>query len=92
MDLIPLLLWFSTEGGLGSIPNIRQCRRDFFQISFYSPVYLCMVTRAAACIWKSEGDFSELVLSFHYVVSRDRTQIVSLGGKPLSLLSHLTSP
>ena len=42
--------------------------------------------------WGSEDNLQESILSFHFVVSGTRTQIIRFGSKHLYALSHLTSP
>lgn len=37
------------------------------------------------CVWRSEVNLEELILSFHSVSSRDQTQVIRLGSKNLSL-------
>lgn len=73
VGLIPLFLWFSTEGELCSLPDIWQHLRDSSIIYLFiiHAVHMCMGMHAAACIWRSEDDFPELVLSFHYMGFRD---------------------
>lgn len=45
------------------------------------------------CMWRSESNFIELVLSFLlYMDSRDQSHLLGLCNKPLYPLSHLTSP
>lgn len=41
-------------------------------------------------MWQSEGYLWESILFLHQVVSGDRTQVVSLDGKCLYLLNHLS--
>lgn len=43
-------------------------------------------------MWRSEHSLWASALSFHHVGSRDRTWVVTLGCKPLHLLSYLTGP
>lgn len=45
-----------------------------------------------ACMWRSEVNLWELVLSFYHVCARDGTHIVQVGGQHLSLLSYLADP
>lgn len=40
-------------------------------------------TRTMTCLWRTEDNFKELVLSSHHVGSRDQTQAVRLGSKHL---------
>lgn len=44
-----------------------------------------------AHMWRSEGNL-EVGSSLHHMVSRDWTRVARLGGRPLYLMSHLTSP
>lgn len=37
-----------------------------------------MDMHAAACIWRSENDFPELVLSFHYMGLKAQTQVFQI--------------
>ena len=45
-----------------------------------------------ACVWRSENNLRELVLSFHHVGLGDWTQDIRLGSKSHCLMSHLTGP
>lgn len=47
---------------------------------------------AVACLWRTESDFQDSVLTFHHMGSEDRTQGVKLGGKHFSALKHLQTP
>lgn len=40
--------------------------------------------------WKSEDNWKESVLFFDYIISRDGTRVVRLGGKHLCPLDQLT--
>lgn len=50
-----------------------------------------MYTHARRCVSKSEN-LQELILSFHVVNPRDRTQVIGLRSKYLYLLTHLAGP
>lgn len=45
---------------------------------------MCVGIGAVACLWRTESDFQDSVLTFHHMGSEDRTQGVKLGGKLLS--------
>lgn len=45
--------------------------------------------RATVPLWRAEGNLEDSVLSFYHVGTGYQTQIVSLGGRRLPLLSHL---
>lgn len=47
---------------------------------------------ATVCIWRSEDNFRELILSFHQWDLRMELGSSSLGGKYFYLLSHLSAP
>lgn len=47
---------------------------------------------AMACTCRLEDNLGESVLSSHHVSTRDRTQTVNLGSKPLYLYTTLSSP
>lgn len=40
---------------------------------------------ATACVWMSEDNFKESVLSFYHVGSRNGTQVIRIGSKAISL-------
>lgn len=62
-----------------------------FTCLFYRCVHTHMHTCAITHMWRLKDNFQKLVLSFHRVGPGDQTH-VSLGGKHLYSLSHLTSP
>lgn len=43
-------------------------------------------------LWRSEDNLRELILSFHYVGSRNQTQVTGQGSKSLYPQSHFTDP
>lgn len=45
---------------------------------------------AAACVWQSGDIFWQLVLPFHHVSPRDRTQVIRLGTKLVPLPAEPT--
>lgn len=47
-------------------------------------VYVC----ATACIWRSEENFGEFVLSFHIVCPGDTAQVVRLGDRGFNSWDH----
>lgn len=50
-------------------------------------------TRTMTCLWRTEDNFKELVLSSHHVGSRDQTQAVRLGSKHLyHPVTHALAP
>lgn len=51
-------------------------------------LYIC----AMACIWTSEDNLGELVLSFHHMSPRHGAQVISPGSKRLHLLSPPSGP
>lgn len=42
-------------------------------------------------VWSSHDTFQELIFSFYQVGPMDLTQVIRLGGKHLSQVSHLVS-
>lgn len=52
----------------------------------------CVCVIAMACVWRSEDNFWELVLSFYHVGSWNHTEVVRLGGKVLHQWSHFSYP
>lgn len=46
---------------------------------------MCADTSAIKCLWRSEDNLEELVLSFHHVVPEDQTQVFKLGDRHLVL-------
>lgn len=61
----------------------------------YLFVYLYLYMRGfctPSYMWKSEGNFWELLLSSYHMGFGIQTQIISLGSKPLYPVGHLPSP
>lgn len=53
-------------------------------------MHTCM--HVTVCVWRSEDNLQELVLSFHCVGSGDQTQVVRPGSKRVYPQSWLASP
>lgn len=53
---------------------------------------VCIFIHEHTYVCRGQDNFQYFILSFHPVGLGDQTQIARLGGKLLSLLSHLTSP
>lgn len=52
-------------------------------------VYVYKHVCAKVCVWRSENNFEELVISSNDVDPRDQTHIIRHGGKHLYPLNHL---
>jgi hypothetical protein len=50
---------------------------------------VCVCVRTGVYLCNSEDNLGESILSFHLVGPRDQTQVIGLGSKCLSPLSHL---
>lgn len=64
-----------------------------FQILF---TFICLVSgvggvdmHVKVSLWRSEDGLGELVLSFHFVGSRDGAQVIRFGSQCIYLMSHL---
>lgn len=66
------------------------------KVVFITVLFVCMCvcrsTHTMACLWISEDNFQELVLSLHQVGPGYQTQVIRLCSKHLYLLSLLTNP
>lgn len=59
---------------------------------FFTFIYVCIGhTRAVECMWRSEDNRWEFVLSFYHASLQNCSQSARLGSKHLYLLSHHTS-
>lgn len=45
---------------------------------------VCVDAHATVCMWSSEKNFSESLLTFQHMDLEDQTQVIGLGGEPLS--------
>lgn len=54
-------------------------------------VCVCVCLCAMTCTWRSQNNLREFFFSFHYVVSKDQTQVIRTGSKCLYPLSNLNS-
>lgn len=77
----------------GSQCTLKQMPRDH-GFPFYSSIFInmcvCACAHATVHVWRTEDKCGESVLST--VSPWGQTEVVSLGGKHLYLLNHLTSP
>lgn len=78
-----------------NISRTEQCIASLKQLlNLYLSLSVCMCVWQSGWsmspVWRSEDNLWEPILSFYCVSLRDQTQVVRLGGKRLSLLSHLT--
>lgn len=73
--------------------------RDYVICNFYFDVLKIFANEfliyllgapALACMWGSESNLGESVLSFHHVSPRTRTQVLRLGGKCLYPHNYLS--
>lgn len=82
----------------GLNPGQQACAANAFTywaISLANFHYFCVYMwnmRVSRYMWRSEDKLWELDLSFHDVGSLDWIQVIRLGSKHLSLLSHLLPP
>lgn len=69
---------------------------SYIYLCVYVCVWVCVCVCTHTCVvtpmWKPEGDFWVLILSFHHVCPQDWAQVVRPGGKHVYLLGHLTCP
>lgn len=69
--------------------------RYFFSLKIltFSYLFACVrVFHGSLQVWRTEANLCESVLPFYYVGPGNQTQVLRVGGKPLSPLSHLSSP
>lgn len=58
----------------------------------YSPLQLFIFYCWGPCIWRSEENLPEWILSFHHMAPRNQTQVIRLDCNHLCPLSHIAGP
>lgn len=74
--------------------NVKGNRYFFLLKVLYLVIYcVCVcVFHGPLQVWRTEANLCESVLPFYYVGPGNQTQVLRIGGEPLSPLRHLSSP